>query len=109
MNKVYFAIVDEDYGGTYIAAPNIKEAKRIALGCDIINGFLENYIDLRVKWQKGIKTDYSGELNIYEINELGLTWWACPDCDKEEFEIIDDETYKCKNCGNTYDIPYENY
>lgn len=28
-NKVYWAVSDEDYGGTYIAAPNIKEAKKL--------------------------------------------------------------------------------
>lgn len=39
-------------------------------------------------------------------NELGLTWWECSNCQKEEFEILDTFTYKCKKCGNTAEIPY---
>lgn len=105
-NKVYYATADEDYGGIYIAAENIKEAKRIALKSEIISDHLENYIDLQIHWRKGINTQYEGELNIEQINELGLTWWECSNCQKEEFEILDTFTYKCKKCGNTAEIPY---
>lgn len=107
-NRVYTATADEDYGCIYIAAKSVKEAKQIALTTWIAET-MENYIDLKVKWQKGIETDYEGELNIKQINELGLTWWACPECDQEEFEIIDDENYKCKKCGNINKIPWANY
>lgn len=86
----------------------VKEAKKIALTTWIAET-MENYIDLKVRWQKGIETDYEGELNIKQINELGLTWWACAECDQEEFEIIDDENYKCKKCGNINKIPWANY
>ena len=56
-------------------------------------------------WQvKG--TDYEGELNIYQIDELGLSWWWCPECNNEDFEILDNYTYKCKKCGNIEKIPY---
>ena len=58
------------------------------------------YIDIKVN------TEYEGELDIEQINELGLTWWACEECEKEEFEIIDKYTYKCKNCGHQDGIPY---
>lgn len=105
-NKVYFATADDDYGGTYIAAKNIKEAKQIALGCNVISDHLENYIDLQIHWKRGIKTKYQGELNIEQINELSLTWWCCPNCDSEEFEILDTYNYKCNKCGNVAKIPY---
>lgn len=64
------------------------------------------YLDLKIHWCKGIKTKYEGELDIVQINELGLTWWSCSKCDSEKFEIIDTFTYKCKKCGNTENIPY---
>lgn len=106
-NKVYTAEGDPDYGCTYIAAKNSKEAKQIALGCDVAQMLDNPYIELRVLrcWQvEG--TDYEGELNIYQINELGLSWWWCPECNNEDFEILDNYTYKCKKCGNIEKIPY---
>lgn len=106
-NKVYFATVDDDYGGTYIAAKNIREAKKIALGCGIIADFIENYTDLKIHWERGTKTNYEGELNIKQINELGLAWWICPNCESEDFEILNKEKYKCKKCGYIDEIPYE--
>lgn len=105
MNKIYFANV-YDLGGAYIAAPNIKEAKKIAYSCDVICNEIENYIDLRIHWVKNKITDYEGELNIKQINELGLTWWGCPNCDEEDFEIIDEFNYRCKKCNQEYEIPY---
>ena len=50
------------------------------------------------------KTEYLA--NIYQINELGLSWWWCPECNNEDFEILDNYTYKCKKCGNIEKIPY---
>lgn len=105
-NKVYFATANYDYGGVYIAAKNIKEAKKIALCCKGITDFLEKYIDLEIQWEKGIKTNFYGELNVKQINELGLAWWICPNCDSESFEILDKDTYKCKKCGYVDEIPY---
>ena len=104
-NKVYFAHINDDEEGVYVAAKNIKEAKKIALDCPAINGLLENYINLNIYWKKGIKTNYEGELNTKQINELGLSWWDCPNCDGESFEILDDYTFKCKNCGYIGEIP----
>lgn len=106
-NRVYTATGDEYYGCTYIAAKSVKEAKKIALTTWIAE-IMENYIDLSIRWIRGVETNYEGELNIKQINELGLTWWSCPKCDKEDFEILDDYTYKCKNCGNEFKIPYVN-
>lgn len=106
-NKVYSVEGDPDYGCAYIAAKTSKEAKQIALGCDVAQMLDNPYIELRVLrcWQvKG--TDYEGELNIYQINELGLAWWWCPECNNEDFEIIDTYIYKCKKCGNIGEIPY---
>jgi Zn finger protein HypA/HybF involved in hydrogenase expression len=105
-NKVYFAEGDPDYGCTYIAARTSKEAKQIALGCEVAQLIDNPYINLRIKrcWQvEG--TNYKGELDIYQINELGLAWWWCPNCENENFEMLDDQTYKCKKCGETNKIP----
>ncbi len=107
-NRVYFAISDEDMGGTYIAAPNIKIAKSIARSCDIILNHMEDFLDLDIHWCRGIETDYEGELDVFQINELGLSWWVCPNCDEEEFEILSEEICKCKKCGEEFEIPYIN-
>lgn len=106
-NKVYFAEGDSDYGGIYIAAKNGKEAKLIAMGSWVAETLNNPYIELRVTRCWSVKqTDYEGELNISQINELGLAWWSCNHCDKEDFEIINAKKYKCKNCGNIAEIPY---
>lgn len=108
-NKVYYAEGDPDYGGTYIAAKTSKEARQKALEYDVAQHLDNPYIELSVRRCWNVKeTEYDGELNIKQINELGLTWWACPECDTEDFEIIDTYTYKCKNCKNEFEIPYVN-
>lgn len=106
MNKVYWAETDPDYGCVYIAAPNIREAKQTAL-CTWVADHMERYIDLKVKWCKSTpKTEYEGELDIFQINELGLTWFDCPYCGKEDFNIISSDECYCKSCKQTFDIPY---
>lgn len=87
---------------------NSKEAKQIALGT-WVTGCLDNpFIELRVTRCWNVKgTDYYGELDIKQINELKLSWWSCTNCDNEEFEIVDNEHYKCKNCNYEGEIPYE--
>ena len=108
-NKVYFAQGDEDYGGIYVAAKTSKEAKSIALGKWVAETVDNPFIEIRVTRCWSVKeTEYEGELDISQINELGLAWWSCDNCDKEDFEIIDDETYKCKNCNEEFKIPYVN-
>ncbi len=107
-NKVYTAESDPDYGCIYIAAKNGKEAKNIALGTDVADHLDNPYIELRVLRKWGIETDYEGELDIYQINELGLSWWACSNCDKEDFNIISEYEYQCKNCKEIFGIPYVN-
>lgn len=107
-NKVYTVEGDPDYGCIYIAAKNGKEAKYIALGTWVADHLDNPFIELRVLRKWGIETDYEGELDIFQINELGLSWWACPECDKEEFSIIDEYEYQCKNCKGIFGIPYVN-
>lgn len=108
MNKVYFAESDSDYGGIYIAAKNGKQAKEIATHTWVME-CADRYIDLRVTRCWSVKeTEYEGELDIKQINELGIAWWSCENCDKEDFEILNASEYKCKNCGEIYKIPYVN-
>ena len=108
-NKVYYVQGDPDYGGIYIAAKTSKEAKIIAMGKWVAE-YLDNpFVELRVKRCWNVKeTEYEGELNISQINELGLTWWDCPNCHKEEFEILNGNEYQCKNCKHIEKIPYVN-
>ena len=106
-NKVYFAQGDEDYGGIYIAAKTGKVAKMIAMGTWVADHLENPFIQLRVTRCWSVKeTEYDGELDIAQINELGLTWWSCPKCDNEEFTIISDYEYQCKNCKHIEAIPY---
>lgn len=105
-NRVYSAEGDPDYGCTFIAAPTSRDARHIAMGTFVAEHLDIPYIEIRILWKRGLETDYEGELDIFQINELGLTWWDCPKCGKEDFEIITDREYQCKNCGNIEAIPY---
>lgn len=106
-NKVYFAQGDEDYGGVYIAAKTSKEAKKIALSTWVAETVYNPFIEVRVTRCWSVKgTDYEGELDVKQINDVGLAWWCCEECEGEEFEIINGGTYKCKTCGKIFDIPY---
>ena len=107
MNKVYSIEGDPDYGCIYVVAKNSKCARTMGLGTWVAEHLYNPYIEMRVLRCWSVKgTDYEGELNISQINELGLSWWACEKCDKEEFEIIDAQNYKCKKCGHIGKIPY---
>lgn len=107
MNRVYFAQGDEDYGGIYIAAKNGKEAKLVALSTWVAETVYNPFIELRIRRCWSVKgTNYEGELDIYQINELGLSWWSCTNCDNDEFETIDNKHYKCKKCNYEGEIPY---
>lgn len=106
-NRVYCAEGDPDYGCQYIAARTVKDAKQIAMGSEISEHLDNPFIELRVTWCKNVgETDFEGELDIDQINQLGLTWWDCPECQSEDFEIVDDYNYKCKKCGKVNEIPY---
>lgn len=108
-NKVYSAVGDEDYGCIFIAAKNGKEAKQMAMHLWVAETVENPYIELRVTRCWSVKeTDFEGELDIYQINQLGLTWWDCPNCGNEEIEILDDYHYMCKNCREENKIPYVN-
>ena len=106
-NKVYCAEGDPDYGCIFIAAKTSKEAKAIAMGTWVADVLDNPFIELRITRCWSVKeTEYEGELDISQINELGLTWWWCPECKKEEFIIISNYEYQCKNCKHIDDIPY---
>ena len=106
-NKVYFARGDEDYGGTYIAAKTSKEARMIAMNTWVANTVDNPFINVRVTRCWSVKeTDYEGELDVKQINNVGLAWWCCEECECEDFEIINGGTYRCKTCGKVAEIPY---
>lgn len=92
----------------YIAAKTSKEAKQMALSTWVAETVDNAFINVRVtRCWSAKETEYEGELDIFQINKLGLAWWSCEECEKEEFEILDNHTYKCKNCGKKFEIPYE--
>lgn len=105
-NRVYSIEGDPDYGCIYVAARTSKDAKTFGFGTWVAEHLDNPFIEMRVLWQRGVETDYEGELDIDQINELGLSWWACEKCDKENFEIVDTYHYKCKNCNHIGEIPY---
>lgn len=108
-NKVYCAEGDPDYGCIFIAAKTSKKAKYIAMSSWVAEPLDNPYIELRVTRCWNIKeTNYNGILNIFEINELGLTWWDCPECNRKEFKILNEYKYQCKNCKHIEKIPYVN-
>ncbi len=110
MSKVYFAEVDEDYGGVYIAGPNIKEAKKIARRHEICDN-IDRYTDLKIRMcrkdGKPVRIDHLGELDIDQILSAGLAWWSCPNCDGNNFKTDGHPcNYICRDCGHTEEIPY---
>jgi hypothetical protein len=113
MNKVYFFIDESgDHGGIYVAARTLKEGKKFALSSDILdlmmlwNPYIELNGHMERKEGKPIFTEYEGELNIKQINELGLAWWDCDECGAGNFSIINEFEYKCNECGYSSKVPY---
>ncbi len=114
MNKVYFAWVDEDYGGVYIAAPNIKEAKKMARNHEIICDYLEKYTDLKIQLCRkdgrksaAVEIDHEGELDIDQIIAVGKAWWSCSKCGGGNLKANNGAMdYTCLDCGHTEEIPY---
>lgn len=112
MNKVYFAQSDDDYGGVYIAAPNIREAKKIARTCEIVTDHMESFLGFEIHVQrrdgKPIMVDLpAGELDTDEIIQAGLAWWSCSKCDGNNLKSDNiGDTYTCLDCGNVDEIPY---
>ena len=111
MNKIYFAEVDEDYGGVYIAAQNMKEASKMARRHEIICDHLERFTDMKMHLCGGRKApatiDHEGELSIDQIISAGLAWWGCSGCGGENIKANEGAMkYTCLDCGHTDDIPY---
>ncbi|AGC67420.1 hypothetical protein Cst_c03980 [Thermoclostridium stercorarium subsp. stercorarium DSM 8532] len=118
MNKIYFAYVDEDMGGTFISAPNLKIAKKLALNDASIALYIDSYIDLkchcvRDENNKIKKTNLPTKiLTIQEILQERCHWWNCYNCEQDEYfeyayqEIDGTDYYKCPKCGGIYYIPY---
>ncbi len=111
MNKVYFFIVDEDYGGVYVAAKNWKEARKYSMQDELISEYMEEFIDLRGSIVKPkVFTTLEGVLSIEQTIKLGLAWWDCENdsCIGGEIEFVDELNYRCSGCGEINKIPYVN-
>jgi len=112
MNKIYFAVADEDEGGVYISAKNIKEAKKLAMTDSIISEYLINYIDLKCRWIKRYTDLPSKVMDIEEIIQEKIHWWYCVDCEQDDdFKYLNEnntDKYKCPYCGNIANVPYVN-
>jgi hypothetical protein len=119
MNKIYFAYVDEDMGGTYISAPNLREAKKLALTVECIYEYMDSYIDLKchcVRDDDGKikKTSLPTKvLTIEEILQERCHWWDCDKCGQSEYfeyagtgEDGFTDYCKCPKCGEVFYIPY---
>lgn len=71
-NRVYFVQFDADYGGIFICAKNLKQAKSIAWEHDIADGY--DWIHMEIKWiktasSKGLKL---GVINMNEVKNRGF-------------------------------------
>lgn len=107
--NIYCAEGDPDYGCAYIAAYTSKEAKQIALGTFVAETVYNPYMNVRIKLCKYNHTDLAKNpkvLTIKEINDAGLSWWCCPECDDDDFYIINAQWYRCCKCGTKNKIPY---
>lgn len=107
--NIYSAEGDPDYGCVYIAAYTSRQAREIAQNTFVAETVNNPYINVRVLLHKYNHTDLvkePRELTIKEINDAGLIWWCCPECEDDDFEIIDTYNYKCKKCGHEDEIPY---
>lgn len=118
MNKIYYAVVDEDVGGCYISAKDTREAKKIAPMSELISEYMQSYIDLKCHVCKDEKGKFrqtqipSKVLEIKEIISEKIHWWFCKneECEQDEyFEYVNDAIYKCPKCNNAYEIPYMDY
>lgn len=118
MNKLYFAIVDDDVGGCYISAPSVKEAKKLAMYEPLVHDYLEIYIDLkchccRDKDGKIRRTKIgTGVLTMQGIFDEKLEWFGCPKCEEnikeseKGYKALDDSKCECLDCGHIFEIPY---
>jgi len=125
VNKVYFFILDEEYGGTNISAPSWKEARNIFLNHELYTEIegpswcYDKYIQIKGHMcKKDGKIVYTnkpmGELDIKATCELGLNWWSCENevCGCNDVEILTDDyvcgkaEYRCCSCGEVGIIPY---
>lgn len=91
-----------------VGAENRKQA--ILLCESYLNGD-GDYIDYRVilakdKNSKPIETKHKGQFDGKQYIEHGIIWWECPECSAEDFEYIEFEKYKCKQCCYVGDIPF---
>lgn len=79
---------------------------------------VSDFIHYRARKAKGydgkpIMTENSGILDAEELLPKGYrTWWECPECNGEDcfdYILINGyaDGYKCKKCGHTAEIPYE--
>lgn len=111
MNKIYFVIVSDDWGGVYVSAPNEAIAREIAQTDPLIYEFLsceENWDFFRCRYVKGTNLP-TKVLNIEEIINEDCHWWSCDneDCRNEgPFQYYGSHKYKCLKCGSVFDVPY---
>ena len=111
MNRLYFLVVCDDWGGIYVSAPNEEVARRIGQKDPLIYEPLdidENKDCFRCKYIKdtNLPTKF---LDINDILHEGCHWWCCEnnECQsKGPFKYVGNERYKCLDCENIFNIPY---
>lgn len=107
MKRAYYACVkdNDDDGGVSVIAHNIIEARRMARSTDFIMNSLDEFIDLRVNWQKDIKEEQIkdlqyGEVEMIEGLKLGIYGWCEEYCKKcRHDQRIDQDEHICDKCG----------
>ncbi len=54
--------------------------------------------------RKPITTEYSGELDVQQIVDVGCAWWSCDglngECESKSFDMLQKGwIWKCRECG----------
>lgn len=98
---------DDDYGCVVFVAETAQDAKRLAVGHDVLANC--EYIDIRVNWCKDVDVSGlpEGEIDIFEGLKRGAYEYVygvpCPKCGADEPEL---RIYKefCERCESGADI-----
>ena len=111
-NKVYsFTNENIDYN-LFIAAKTWKAARQFAWDLPDFDDLDNPITDVSGHLQKSLDgknlyyTDCEGILSITEICNLRLNWFDCDNCGSDKLEALNEDNYKCKECGEEGEIPW---
>jgi len=101
--RAYFVYDNVENMGIPVVATSSKEARSFGYGheclCDV------DYIDIRVKWSKGVNVDnlpigeFKDYLEALKRGVLGFVEYVtCPNCKTEDTMVYYDKRFFCSAC-----------